>query len=90
MLGLLQRHQHTFKAVDRVHVSCLVVATVDEGRLGVKTFVSKDGERDFDRPAAAIDKVAVEEHSMCFGRRSCQAEEVQEVVELPMSASNQW
>lgn len=59
-----------------------MVAAVDERRARVEPLERKDGERNLDRPAASVHKVAVEEHRVALRRVAREREEVDEIKEL--------
>ena len=56
----------SLKTIHPVHVVCLVVASVEEERVGVQPLVGVQEQGNFSGPGAAIDKVTVEEECMLF------------------------
>lgn len=71
------------KPVDPVHVVRLVVPSVEEEAVGVQPLVGKEQQRDFCRPRAPVDEIAVEEIHVGFRWEAVPTEDFQEVEILP-------
>ena len=70
------------ETVRSVHLSCFVVAAVDEHVLRVEPLERERGEDDLDGPRPAVDEVAVHEEVVLLGRLASERVQVQEIVVL--------